>query len=261
MRKQLRIYLLIAIASAFLASCSLFKHKCSEPDTDTETKPTSETKTKKKHKKRRRHNRGFLFFKKKRSYPVSFKPVIYLYPKQTDTFTVTLDYQGELTALYPKYTGHWKVVAQPNGTLTNLNDNQEYSYLFYEGALNETYSGQIKEGFVIHKDTAIEFLQKKLSYIGLQPKEYNEMISYWLPQLYEKEFIVIHFLIGDACNSVCKLGYSQKPDTEIRVMLEFYALDKQIDLPLQTLPHYERNGFTVIEWGGINVKKKYRSVL
>lgn len=262
MQKNWSIYFVIAIVVISMGSCSIFEHKCSEPDTDTDTKSTSETKTKKKHKKRRRrHNRGFLFFKKKRSYPVSFKPVIYLYPKQTDTFTVTLDYQGELTVLYPKYVDHWKVVAQPNGTLTNLKDGQEYSYLFYEGALNKNYSGQITEGFVIHKDTAVEFLQKKLSHIGLQPKEYNEMISYWLPQLYEKEFIAIHFLIGDACNNVCKLGYSQKPDTEIRVMLEFYTLDKQIDLPLQTLPHYERKGFTVVEWGGINVKKKYPASL
>ena len=58
------------------------------------------------------------------------KPVIYLYPMEEEIINVKLDYDGELTSTYPTYNDGWTVKAKPDGTLTNLEDNREYSYLF-----------------------------------------------------------------------------------------------------------------------------------
>mgnify|MGYP000096168363 FL=1 len=48
------------------------------------------------------------------------KPVIYLYPEAETDVTVTLDYDGELTCVYPVMNGNsWMVTASPDGTLTD----------------------------------------------------------------------------------------------------------------------------------------------
>ena len=60
------------------------------------------------------------------------KPVIYLYPEQETTVSVSLDYTGTLTATYPAYEDGWRVTAEPDGTLYDENGD-EYSYLFWEG--------------------------------------------------------------------------------------------------------------------------------
>ena len=49
--------------------------------------------------------------------PLTEKPVIYLYPEQETTVSVSLDYAGTLTATYPAYENGWTVTAEPDGTL------------------------------------------------------------------------------------------------------------------------------------------------
>ena len=52
--------------------------------------------------------------------PADAKPVIYLYPEAEADVTVTLDYDGELTCVYPAMEGNsWAVTAGPGGTLTD----------------------------------------------------------------------------------------------------------------------------------------------
>ncbi|MCR2013833.1 hypothetical protein NSB31_29720, partial [Bacillus cereus] len=55
-------------------------------------------------------------------YGADGKPVIYLYPAEEKTINVKLDYDGELTSTYPTYNDGWSVKANPDGTLTNLED-------------------------------------------------------------------------------------------------------------------------------------------
>ena len=48
------------------------------------------------------------------------KPVIYLYPEAETEVTVSLDYDGELTCVYPAMEGgSWTVTASHAGTQTN----------------------------------------------------------------------------------------------------------------------------------------------
>ena len=70
---------------------------------------------------------------------VCYKPVIYLYPEETLEVSVTLDYSGTLTCTYPAYHQGWRVIAQPDGTLTNVSDGKPYSYLFWEGIADVCY--------------------------------------------------------------------------------------------------------------------------
>ena len=50
------------------------------------------------------------------------------------------------------------------------------------------------------------------------------------------------------------LYINPKPDTVIRILMEFKALDEPIDVVEQKLETPTRTGFTVVEWGGTKLK-------
>ena len=179
------------------------------------------------------------------------KPVIYLYPEKTMDVSVKLDYAGDLTVTYPTYSDGWQVTAQPDGTLTNHADGLEYSYLFWEG------DGQLdvdfSEGFVVKgKDTAA-FLQETLSSMGLTPKEYNDFIVYWLPYMQDNAYNLISFQ-QENYTEQAKLDIQPAPDSVLRVFMAFRPLEKPVEVTPQELQPFERNGFTVVEWGGSEVR-------
>lgn len=182
--------------------------------------------------------------------PLLRKPVIYLYPTSEQVVTVQLDFEGELTCTYPAYTGRWHVIAQPDGTLTNLADNREYSYLFWEGISD--YNWDMSKGFVVKGSETVEFLQEKLEYLGLTPGEANDFIVYWLPVLQENEYNLITFA-GQEYENVARLRITPRPDSVLRVFMVFKPLSKPAAIEEQELKPFIRKGFTVVEWGGTEV--------
>ncbi len=181
---------------------------------------------------------------------VAAKPVIYLYPEETTEISVELDFDGELTATYPVYEDGWTVAAEPDGTLTNHADGKEYSYLFWEGNLNEEMD--FSEGFVVKGEDTAAFLQEKLAEMGMIPKEYNEFIVYWLPQMQDNAHNLISFQ-WENYEEAAKLHIMPEPDHMLRVFMAFRGLEEAVEIPEQSLPHLERDGFTVVEWGGMEV--------
>ncbi|WP_150844691.1 MULTISPECIES: hypothetical protein [unclassified Clostridium] len=179
------------------------------------------------------------------------KPVIYLYPTSEQSVSVKLDYNGELTCTYPEYKDGWNVIAEPDGTLTNIEDKREYSYLYWEGISKNQWD--MSKGFVVKGEDTEEFLQEKLEYMGLTPREYNEFIVYWLPIMQENKYNLITFA-GEEYENLAKLNITPKPDSILRVMMLFKSLDKPIEIEEQEIKSFERKGFTVIEWGGTEVK-------
>ena len=178
------------------------------------------------------------------------KPVIYLYPEETMDISAELEYEGDLTVTYPAYNNGWKVTAEPDGTLTNHADGREYSYLFWEG---EGYGEMdFSEGFVVKGEDTVSFLQDKLSAMGMTPKEYNEFIVYWLPYMQDNAYNLISFQWENYEESA-KLNITPEPDHMLRVFMAFKAIDKPVVVPEQKLPVLEREGFTVVEWGGTEV--------
>lgn len=179
------------------------------------------------------------------------KPVIYLYPEETTEVSVELEYDGVLTTTYPAYNNGWKVTAEPDGTLTNHADGREYSYLFWEG---EGYGEMdFSEGFVVKGEDTVSFLQDKLSEMGMTPREYNECIVYWLPYMQDNAYNLISFQWENYDESA-KLNITPEPDNMLRVFMAFKAIEEPIDVPEQKLPVLEREGFTVVEWGGTEVR-------
>lgn len=175
------------------------------------------------------------------------KPVIYLYPEEETAVTVALDYGGTLTCTYPAaQDGVWTVTASPDGTLRD-EEGQEYSYLFWEGTCAASYD--FSEGFCVSGADTAAFLEEALSSLGLNRREANEFIVYWLPQMEQNPYNLISFQ-AEAYTDHARLEISPPPDSVLRVFMAWKALDEPVELPAQTLPAFVRTGFTVVEWGG-----------
>lgn len=180
----------------------------------------------------------------------ALKPVIYLYPETETMFTVKLDYDGRLTITYPAYENGWQGIAKPDGTL--YVEGKEYTYLFWEGVDNNVYD--FSEGFVVRGEDSAEFLQETLAKMGLLPKEYNEFIVYWLPQLEKNPYNLITFQ-QEAYTDHAILHIEPEPDSILRVFMVIQSLDAPIEIKEMEIKPFNREGFTVIEWGGCELKK------
>ena len=179
------------------------------------------------------------------------KPVIYLYPTEKTEVSVKLDLNGTLTCTYPKYNNGWKVTADTDGTLTDTNG-MEYNYLYWEGESNVNYD--FSKGFCVKGTDSIKFLEEKLTELGLNRKEANEFITYWLPQLEKNEYNIISFQT-DRYTHHAKLDVEPQPDTKIRVFMAFKPSTKYVEIQPQIIETPERTGFTLVEWGGSKVEK------
>ena len=155
------------------------------------------------------------------------------------------------TCTYPEYGNGWSVTANPDGTLINKKDNKEYSYLYWELGGKQNYD--FSKGFVVKGSDTAEFLQEVLSEMGLIPREYNEFIVYWLPKMQNNEYNLISFQNEEYTDNV-RLDISPKPDSTLRVFMAYKALDEKIEVEPQEFEPFERKGFTVVEWGGAQVK-------
>lgn len=182
--------------------------------------------------------------------PVDAKPVLYLYPETEMEVTVTLDYDGVLTHTYPAYEGGWTVTARPDGTLQD-SSGRAYYCLFWEGASDTAYD--FSQGFcVAGRDTAA-FLEDALGRLGLTDTEAQEFIIYWLPRMEGNAYNRIAFQT-DAYTDAARLTIEPAPDTVLRVFMAWQPLDKAVEMEPQTLTAPARTGFTVVEWGGCEVK-------
>ena len=177
---------------------------------------------------------------------VCYKPVIYLYPEKETEVAVTLQLDGDLTCTYPAYNNGWKVTAAPDGTLTD-DKGQTYNYLYWEGETKAQWD--MTKGFCVKgKDTAA-FLEDALAKLGLNRKEANEFIVYWLPLMEQNPYNIISFQT-DTYTDAAQLQIAPTPDTLIRVFMAWNAADSFVELPQQELTAPDRTGFTVVEWGG-----------
>lgn len=182
---------------------------------------------------------------------MSAKPVIYLYPEQTEEVSVELEYDGDLTCTYPEYNGGWQVTAYPDGTLTDQETGKAYNYLFWEGTDKNEYD--LTKGFVVPGEDTAEFLEEKLTALGLNERERNEFIVYWLPRMQDNEYNLIAFQ-GQEYTEHARLKISPEPDSILRVFMAYQPLDEPVDVPEQELEPFVREGFTVVEWGGTEME-------
>lgn len=177
------------------------------------------------------------------------KPVIYLYPTKTERVDVKVEPKGGLSYSDPDYKSGWSVVAKSNGELTEISSGKIYPYLFWEGR-GGIYEKPSK-GFVVNQLEVHNFLISKLAQLGLNDKEVADFIEFWEPKMQGSPYYFVSFLGNREMDQIAPLTISPKPDTVIRVLMDFSPLAKPIKVEGYNIKTPERRGFTIVEWGGV----------
>ncbi len=205
------------------------------------------------------------------------KPVIYLYPTKPTKVSISFLQPMQFDRAIPRYQNNWEVLAQPDGKLTDLQPqftdcsslpsgfgseyakhacmNNNYPYIYWAGST--TGNGYLKPvgGWIVKRAELSQFMEKKLDEVSFTPKEKEDMLSYWVPEMLRKsgEYYRISFLQTAQLNSMIPMKISPQPDHLFRIFLDWdvYAQNPHITLEPQKLGKVERNGFTVVEWGGL----------
>ena len=181
------------------------------------------------------------------------KPIIYLYPEEPTLCSVKVTLNGELTCTYPAHGEHgWQdFTAYPDGTLI-FPDGKEYYALYWEGIQHTEWD--FSSGFCVRGEDTATFLEWALAAQGLTARESNEFIMYWLPLMQDNAYNVISFQTT-AYTDGALLDIDPAPDSLLRVFMAWYATDEAVDVEPQTFHGFDREGFTVVEWGGSQTTK------
>ena len=179
---------------------------------------------------------------------VAYKPIIYIYPDKDMDLTITLGNPNNLLYTYPKYINNWNVHVTTDGNIYDYNTGRNYYGLYWEA--NDNYKLDMSKGFVVKGEDTVKFLEEKLAILGLNDYEINEFIIYWIDKLENNNYNFISFRSLEDINNSMPLIISEEPDTLIRVMMDYKPLDNYIEVKEQELIPVNRNGYTVVEWGG-----------
>ncbi len=177
------------------------------------------------------------------------KPVIYLYPQQPSYVNVAVDAKIVKSApTYPNQTGWEQVLAHPNGQL--VYQGKTYPSLYWEGYGYGQYPA-IASGTVVPTFLAQATIREQLAEQGLTTSETNDFLAYWASKLPTAPYTRLTWLTTAQMNTLAPLHIAPKPSTLIRVFLDFQGLDQPETIPAQHFQAPARDGFTVVEWGGL----------
>jgi len=133
--------------------------------------------------------------------------------------------------------------------LVDMGTGQQLYALFWEGVTSPL--PRPSDGFVVAGPDTAAFLDDALARLGLDWREANEFIVYWLPVLEASPYNFIHFATT-AWQAAVPLEVTPAPDSVIRFLMSYEPLLAMPvpAPPLQILTAPPRIGFSLVEWGG-----------
>ena len=165
----------------------------------------------------------------------------------TDTFAL----EGDNTFEEVSLSGTISLVFFKSASSPSIFIGEELYSLYWEGKNDVKHD--LTEGFIVEGKNAASFLEEKLEILGLNPREKQEFIIYWLPELEANGLNYIRFETKEQIDEDMPLIVEPKPDTVIRIMMVIKKINKPIEVKQQELTKVERKGFTVVEWGGTRI--------
>ncbi|HPG36644.1 MAG TPA: hypothetical protein PLG63_09955, partial [bacterium] len=176
------------------------------------------------------------------------KPNIYIYPPVETQVQVSIDFPegGHVTVSEPEYYNGWNVTVTPEGIIDD-----EYTFLFYESVQPDLW--QKNNGWVVETETLEDFFVTTLENYGFKGNEITDFIEWWVPRLVDFPYYIIYPQIATDIEILNVLNILPAPESILRFRFYISGSDSpfhKIDIPAQPEP-FERNGFTVTEWGVI----------
>lgn len=176
------------------------------------------------------------------------KPVIYLYPEKTTSVSVRLPSFINVTVSEPTYPKQgWTALAHPDGTLV-MPDGSKYGSLFWEGT-GVAYKTPT-EGWLVKDGEQETFLRETLAKLGLNQNESKEFMEFWLPLMQDAPYYRVSFIVSE-WSKAAPLYVSPKPTTQIRVFMDWEKRSSPISIKAPQIETPKREGFTLVEWGGL----------
>jgi hypothetical protein len=186
----------------------------------------------------------------------SDKPVIYLYPSLNTNISLELNYKGNVSFSYPSLKENkWTVNASSDGTLEA--NGKTYNYLFWDGKMDAgLLKPNLNQGSIVESTNLVEFFETSLAQIGLNSKEAADFITYWVPRMMKNKKNFVQFKLTDAYNEIATLHVIPEPDKQLRIYMIWSNVEENnsISPSPQSFPEFKRDGFTLIEWGGSEIK-------
>jgi hypothetical protein len=200
---------------------------------------------------------NYFLFEEEENYKVAgkwlsplCKPAIYLYPKEKSNINVKVIPEGKMTLTIPKYPQEgWDVTAYPSGQIDY--ENSHYPYLYYEAQISDEKILIPEKGYVVEYKNLKDLFSTLLPNLGLIPNEYNEFSSYWLKALPKSPWYFVGVVDPANLDTIAPLKINPSADSTIRVALYFKALENPYTVEPPQIDTPKRDGFTVVEWGGI----------
>lgn len=105
---------------------------------------------------------------------------------------------------YPRCNGNntsWKLICSKEGWIQLADDQKarKYQQLFYEAELGDaqTLSIASKNSVYLSGSNCRDFLEKALDLVGLNSKDCNDFLTYFLPQMESYKLVQIQLLTSD----------------------------------------------------------------
>lgn len=108
------------------------------------------------------------------------------------------------------------------------------------------------EGFCVPGSETEAFLRDTLREIGLSETETADLLALWLPELQGNPYNLLAFLVA---HSPLNVSLGEDRGKTLRVFFLTQPLKAPIELEPQTFEPFERDGFTVVQWGGVKIEK------
>ncbi len=204
------------------------------------------------------------------------KPAIYLYPEKTTQISVKLDKTIKYNNVIPKYKKGWFVEAEPNGYLRDLQPKytkcsklpykefgfeyskqaceiNKYPYIYWDGVQLVKPLPKKEVGFIVAKNDIESFLTARADEMKFLETEKSEFVRYWKKQMQDTNWknFKVYFLQNEEVDDYYPIYVEPKPVSSNRVQIIISKAKKNEKLPAQTLVPFNRDGYTLVEWGGI----------
>lgn len=172
------------------------------------------------------------------------KPNIYLYPEESQAVSVDLIFGDEafLVTSDPDYADGWQVTAEPDGLLDGT-----WGFLFYEAAVGGDLQTTI--GHDVPAAELEAWMLTTLPQYGFNAQETQDFVDFWVDALPPAAWYTFCPQGDAAISPLVELAVSPAPQSRLRLWFVVMPGDAPRALAIPVIEPFERDGFTLVEWG------------